>query len=78
VREEGRVEDRKGKRRTFSAEYNAETVRSIQRLGKSIGQVALEVGIGESPLRRWVAQAEIAKPDGDPQGRIGAASGKDW
>ena len=53
------MEDRKGKRRTFSAEYNAETVRSIQRLGKSIGQVALEVGIGESPLRRWVARAEI-------------------
>ena len=51
--------DRKRKRRTFSEEYKAETVRLIQRSGKSIGQMALELGIGESALRRWVAQAEI-------------------
>jgi transposase-like protein len=51
--------DGKRKRRTFSAEYKAETVRLIQRSGKSIGQMALELGIGESALRRWVAQAEI-------------------
>ena len=51
--------DRKRKRRIFSEEYKAETVRLIQRSGKSIGQMALELGIGESALRRWVAQAEI-------------------
>jgi len=51
--------ERKWKRRTFSAEYKAETVRLIQRSGKSIGQMALELGIGDTALRRWVAQAEI-------------------
>ena len=40
------------KRRKFSAEYKAETVRLIQRSGKSIGQTALERGIGETVLRR--------------------------
>jgi transposase len=51
--------DRKQNRRKFSAEYKAETVRLIQRSGKSIGQMALELGIGETALRRWVEQAEV-------------------
>jgi transposase-like protein len=51
--------DGKRKRRAFSAEYKAETVKLIQRSGKSIGHMGLELGIGESALRRWVAQAEI-------------------
>jgi len=49
----------KRKRRKFSAEYKAETVRLIQRSSKSIGQIALELGIGETALRRWVEQAEV-------------------
>ena len=40
--------DGKGTRRKFSAEYKAETVRLIQRSGKSIGTIALELGIGET------------------------------
>jgi transposase len=51
--------EKERKRRTFSAEYKAETVRLIRRSGKSIGQMALELGIGDTALRRWVAQAEI-------------------
>ena len=47
------------KRRRFSDEYKAETVRLIERSGKSIGQMALELGIGQTALRRWIAQAEI-------------------
>ena len=43
--------DGKRKRRTFSAEYKAETVRLIQRSGKSIGQMALELGIEDTALR---------------------------
>ena len=43
--------DGKRKRRRFSAEYKAETVRLVQRSGKSIGQVALELGIGETALQ---------------------------
>jgi transposase len=46
-------------RRKFSDEYKAETVRLIQSSGKSIGQMALELGIGETALRRWVEQAEV-------------------
>jgi len=49
----------KRKRRRFSAEYKAETVRLVQRSGKSIGQMALELGIGETALRRWVEQTEV-------------------
>jgi transposase len=51
--------DGKRKRRRVSAEYKAETVRLVQRSGKSIGQMALELGIGETALRRWVEQAEV-------------------
>jgi transposase-like protein len=39
--------DGKRRRRRFSAEYKAGTVRLVQRSGKSIGQMALELGIGE-------------------------------
>ena len=49
----------KRKRRRFSAEYKAETVRLVNRSDKSIGQMALELGIGETALRRWVEQAEV-------------------
>ena len=47
------------KRRRFSDEYKAETVRLIQNSGKRIGQVALELGIGETALGRWINQAEV-------------------
>src|ERR1700751_4729816 len=49
----------KRQRRKFLPEYKAETVRLIQRSGKSIGQIAVELGIGETALRRWVGQAEV-------------------
>jgi len=57
----------KRKRRRFSAEYKAETVQLVQRSGKSIGQIALELGIGETALRRWVEQAEVEAGRG-PEG----------
>ena len=34
-------------------------MRLIQRSAKSIGKMALELDIGETALRRWVAQAEV-------------------
>jgi len=61
--------DGKRKRRRFSAEYKAETVRLVQRSGKSMGQMALELGIGESALRRWVEQAEVEAGRG-PEGAL--------
>jgi transposase len=61
--------DGKRKRRRFSAEYKAESVRLVQRSGKSIGQLALELGIGETALRRWVEQAEVEAGRG-PEGAL--------
>ena len=61
--------DGKPKRRRFSAEYKAETVRLIQRSGKSIGKMAVELGIGETALRRWVEQAEVEAGRG-PEGAL--------
>src|SRR5205085_5422008 len=52
-------EGRKAEAAKVFAEYKAETVRLVQRSGKSIGQMALELGIGETALRRWVEQAEV-------------------
>jgi transposase-like protein len=57
------------KRRKCSAEYKAETVRLIQRSGKNIGQMALELRIGETTLRRWVSQVELEAGRG-PEGRL--------
>jgi transposase len=61
--------DGKRKRRKFATEYKAETVRLIQRSGKSIGQMALELDIGETALRRWVEQAEVEARRG-PEGAL--------
>ena len=46
-------------RRSFSDEYKTEVVDLCRTSGKSIGQVARDLGIGETAVRRWVAQAEI-------------------
>jgi len=46
-------------RRSFSDEYKAEVVELCRTGGKSIAQVARDLGLGETAVRRWVAQAEI-------------------
>ena len=53
------AKEQRQKRRKFSNEYKAETVRLIRNSGKSVGQMALELGIGETALRRWIARAEV-------------------
>ena len=57
------------KRWRFSAEYKADTVQLIKRSGKSIGQMAQELGISEIALRRWVEQAEV-EAGGGPEGAL--------
>ena len=49
----------KRKRRAFTNEFKAETVRLIRESGKSIGVVARELGLTESAVRAWVRQAGI-------------------
>ena len=46
-------------RRSFSDEYKAEVVELCRTSGKSIAQIARDLGIGETAVRRWIAQAEI-------------------
>jgi transposase len=46
-------------RRSFSDEFKAEVVELCRTSGKSIAQVAHDLGIGETAVRRWVAQAEV-------------------
>ena len=46
-------------RRSFSAEFKAETVELIRSSGKAIGQVCRDLDLTETAVRRWVQQAEI-------------------
>ncbi len=53
-------------RRTFTAEQKQEAVRLVQTSGRSAYQVARDLDLSESALRRWVKQAEIDAGDGPP------------
>ena len=60
----------KGKRRAFTKEFKAQTVRLVRDSGKSIGVIARELDLGESVLRNWVRQAEVdAGRPGGPDDR---------
>jgi transposase len=63
------AKEQRRKRRKFSEEYKAETVKLIRNSGKGIGQIALELDIGETALRRWIAQAEVEAGRG-PEGAL--------
>jgi transposase len=49
----------KRSRRKFTKEFKAETVALVRRSGKSIAEVCREMGLPESSVHRWLAQAEI-------------------
>ena len=46
-------------RRTYTAEFKAETVALIRSSGRSIGQVCRDLDLTETAVRRWVQQAEV-------------------
>lgn len=46
-------------RRVFTAEYKAEVVVLCRSGDRSISQVCRDTGLGETAVRRWVAQAEV-------------------
>jgi transposase len=46
-------------RRAFTAEYKAQVVELCRTSGKSVGQVCRDLGLTETAVRRWVAQAEV-------------------
>ena len=49
----------KRRRRRFTPEFKAETVRLVRESEKSIGQLCQELDLSETAVRRWVKQAEI-------------------
>jgi transposase len=48
----------KGKRKTYTAEYQAEVVKICMTSGKSASAVARELGISVASVCSWVAQAK--------------------
>ena len=48
----------KRKRRQFSKEFKADTVRLTQKGDRSIAQVATDLDLTETALREWVKRAE--------------------
>ncbi|MSQ14295.1 MAG: transposase, partial [Dehalococcoidia bacterium] len=45
-------------RRTFTREYKTEVVDLCRSSGKTVGQVARDLDVSETVVRRWVNQAE--------------------
>ena len=52
-------QQRKRPRRSFSGEYKAEVVELCRTSGKSISEVAQDLGLTVSAVRRWVAHADV-------------------
>jgi transposase len=53
-------------RRNHTREFKAETVRLVREGGRSIGQVARDLGLADSLLRHWMRQAAIDEGTGPP------------
>lgn len=60
------------KRRIFTEEQKAETIRIVEQADKPVSQVAKELGISVSAIHRWLKQARIDRRS-DPQGALTSA-----
>jgi transposase len=49
----------------YSEEFRAEAVKLVETSGQSIRQVAMELGISDESLRRWIARSR-ERPAGTP------------
>jgi transposase len=56
----------KRRRRKFTNEFKAETVKLILESGKTVAEFARELDLTESSVRNWVKQAEIDSGGGPP------------
>jgi transposase len=45
-------------RRTFNAEFKLQVVQMIREQGLSVGDVCRDMKLGETAVRRWLAQAD--------------------
>jgi transposase len=52
------------KRQKFDREFKDSAVRIVQETGKSVAQVARDLGINEGTLGNWVAKARLASEPG--------------
>lgn len=50
------------KRKTYSREFKVETVKLITERGENVSQVALDMGIHENTLYKWIRELS-AKPE---------------
>lgn len=60
----------KKKRRTFTPEYKAEVVALVRKGGKSVGQIARDLGLTETSVRGWVRQADVDEGGGGGSGAL--------
>src|SRR5579859_591012 len=54
------------KRRRFSKEFKDEAIKLVLEQGKTIGQAAVDLGIWQSSLRKWVEQEQADRGNGKP------------
>ncbi|QHV01138.1 transposase [Synechocystis sp. CACIAM 05] len=57
------------RRRTFTREQKSEAVKIVEDSGKPISQIAREIGLTKSALRRWVKREKI-DTQGGGQGQL--------
>ncbi len=55
----------KQKRRVFDAHFKLQVVQMVREQGLTVGQVCRDMGLGESAVRRWLAQVG-AEQTGQP------------
>ncbi len=47
------------RRRTFTAEFKAQTIDLVRTSGKPVAEVCRDLDLTETAVRRWIAQAEV-------------------
>ena len=52
-------EKKKRARRNHTSEFKSETVRLVREGGRSVAQLAQELGLADSLIRYWLRQAEV-------------------
>ncbi len=61
-------------RRTFSPEFKRDAVALVRREGKTLSEVARNLGVARSLLQRWIEQHSDQDRDGNPRKVRGAQS----
>jgi transposase len=63
------VHDMGAKRPYYTPEFRAEAVQLVRSSKKAVSQMAKDIGVSESALRKWVRQADIDEGKG-PEGAL--------